>query len=186
MTEEQEGREGLINWSIALENASGDEALAIDLARTFLDEAPKLLAAIHLSLEQSHAALVDRSDQTWQYLHKHNIAHENDNPIQLLHRSAHTLKGGLRVFGSGVARGAERLESLVKNLADRIKPIDEQIRRLPDDPSVRVMEKRRLIEASGITASPDFSATLAEVPAVLANLEANVHRVMAALRERVG
>ncbi|NLF71549.1 MAG: Hpt domain-containing protein [Candidatus Anammoximicrobium sp.] len=92
MTEEQTGHEGLINWSAALGAAGDDEALLLDLVRVFLEEATTLMADIRRSISQRDAVL--------------------------LRRSAHTLKGSLRIFDSAVASDlAFQLEEMGKNSA---------------------------------------------------------------------
>jgi HPt (histidine-containing phosphotransfer) domain-containing protein len=92
MTEEQTSHEELINWSAALEAAGGDEALLLELVGVFLEEATTLMADIRRSIDQRDAVL--------------------------LRRSAHTLKGSLRIFDSAVASGlAFQLEEMGRTSA---------------------------------------------------------------------
>ena len=81
MTEQQTSSEQVIDWSVALENAGGDEALLLDLVGPFVEEAQERLSQIHQALK------------TQDYV--------------LLNRAAHTLKSLLRTFGALVdhARG---------------------------------------------------------------------------------
>jgi len=89
MTEQQTAHEELINWSTALEHAGGDAALLLELVGVFLDEATTLMVDIGRSIDQRDAVL--------------------------LRRSAHTLKGSLRIFDSAVAsRLAFQLEEMGK------------------------------------------------------------------------
>ncbi len=90
MCEQATGHEELIDWSAALDAAGGDEALLLDLVGVFLDEATTLMADIRRSIDQRDAVL--------------------------LRRSAHTLKGSLRIFQSAVASGlAFQLEEMGKD-----------------------------------------------------------------------
>ncbi len=63
---------GLINWATALEIADGDEGLLDELVAVFLDEAPAAMAQVLRSIEEADAVV--------------------------LRRSAHTVKGSLRIF----------------------------------------------------------------------------------------
>jgi CheY-like chemotaxis protein/HPt (histidine-containing phosphotransfer) domain-containing protein len=78
----------VINWAAALEVAGGDEQLLRELAATCLSESANLLA-------QSRAA-VDAGDHS------------------TLLRTAHTLKGQLRIFGTAIA---EHLAFHIENTA---------------------------------------------------------------------
>ncbi|MFN0055963.1 MAG: response regulator [Planctomycetales bacterium] len=72
----QTSAEGL-NWSAALGAVAGDEVLLVELAEAFLEESSQLM----LDLDRGWAA---------------------DDP-ELVRRSAHTVKGGLRMFGADAA-----------------------------------------------------------------------------------
>jgi signal transduction histidine kinase/HPt (histidine-containing phosphotransfer) domain-containing protein len=77
----------MFNLDIALKAVDGDATLLIEIARIFLVEAPKLLGELEGALAQSNAPLV--------------------------RRAAHTIKGGLRMFGAAAAYdSACRLEDL--------------------------------------------------------------------------
>ncbi len=75
---------GMVDWSAALESTGGDSTLLQELIEVFLDEGPALLQAIRSALEN------------------------RDGP--LLRRSAHTLKGSLRIFGA--TRGVELAQEI--------------------------------------------------------------------------
>ena len=51
MTEQQTSSEQVIDWSVALENAGGDEALLLDLVGPFVEEAQERLSEIHQALK---------------------------------------------------------------------------------------------------------------------------------------
>ena len=73
--------------AVALKAVDGDAALLADVARIFLSESPRLLADMEGAISRTDAAL--------------------------LRRAAHTIKGGLRMFGAESAYDlASRLEGL--------------------------------------------------------------------------
>ena len=77
----------MFNLDIALKAVDGDATLLNEIARIFLVEAPKLLGELEGALAQDNAPLV--------------------------RRAAHTIKGGLRMFGAAAAYdSACRLEDL--------------------------------------------------------------------------
>ena len=97
----------MIDWSAALENTGGDEALLIDLIGPFIEEAQERLAHIHQALKAQDYVL--------------------------LNRSAHTLKSLLRTFGaSSVMVLAEQLEDHFGELAADQRDIEKGKK----DPSV--------------------------------------------------
>ncbi len=75
---------GAVDWSAALESTGNDPQLLQELIEVFLDEGPMLLRAIRSALENQDAAV--------------------------LRRSAHTLKGSLRIFG--VTQGVELAQEI--------------------------------------------------------------------------
>jgi two-component system, sensor histidine kinase and response regulator len=94
----------LVDWHGALEIADGDEQLLRELVQAFIEEYPTQLVQIRRALEHHNAPL--------------------------LQRSAHTLKGTLRMLGSTAASGlAEQLERTANGarqaeatgLADRLE-----------------------------------------------------------------
>jgi HPt (histidine-containing phosphotransfer) domain-containing protein len=85
--EPSENQAHLINWATALEMAGGDPDLMKELVQVFVDEGQQLLREIHNSLAAGDAAL--------------------------LRRSAHTLKGSLRIFEATPAAAlAEQMETM--------------------------------------------------------------------------
>jgi len=62
----------MINWTTALEATDGDEELLMEIVKVFLDEAPSAMSGIRQAID------------------------ERDS--KLLRRSAHTLKGSIRIF----------------------------------------------------------------------------------------
>jgi signal transduction histidine kinase/CheY-like chemotaxis protein/HPt (histidine-containing phosphotransfer) domain-containing protein len=106
-------RDDLMDWSKALEVVQDDRQLLKEIIEAFLAECPRMLADMHVA--------IDQNDQS------------------LLQRSAHTLKGSMRYFGAtavfdqayelecmgreGRLDGAtEKLETLKKEL-DRLQPL---------------------------------------------------------------
>ena len=143
MTEERESPEGVINWSVALENAGGDEALLLDLVNIFLEEAAKHVAEIHQAL--------------------------NEQDYVLLNRAAHTLKGSSRIFlASTLMERAQQLEYQFRELAEDHKDIGKGLK-----------------DASVITPSR-IAAAFADAPRMVAELEPQVDRVVAAMKARLG
>jgi HPt (histidine-containing phosphotransfer) domain-containing protein len=142
MTEERESPEGVINWSVALENAGGDDALLVDLVNIFLEEAAKHVSEIHRAL--------------------------NEQDYVLLNRAAHTLKGSSRIFqASTLMERAQQLEYQFRELAEDHKAIGKGLK-----------------DASVITPSR-IAAAFAEAPRMVAELEPQLDRVIAAMRQRL-
>lgn len=80
----------LINWSAALEATDGDEELLKELVEVFLDEAPADMAKMFRAIEQGD--------------------------VVALRRSAHTVKGSLRIFECSTASGyAAQIEQIGKS-----------------------------------------------------------------------
>jgi len=183
MTEERTGGDKVIDWTAALEGVGGDDDLLKVLIETFIEEVPKLLTAIHLCLEQRDSVSFACSEETRRYLGT--IASKGDTPAGLLHRATHTIKGNLRIFGSTPAtQPVEELEEFLKQLEASLKPIDTQVKDLPD--TVKKAEKERLIEASGILSSPAYLDMFGDVPRRLAEVEPLLERVLAVMKKRIG
>jgi HPt (histidine-containing phosphotransfer) domain-containing protein len=88
--EQPDPDEAVINWAAALEYAGNDEKLLADVVTIFLDEASERMADVRRSIEEGDA--------------------------ELLRRSAHTLKGCLRIFEPERATEyAAQLEQAGKN-----------------------------------------------------------------------
>lgn len=80
---------GAVAWSVALKAVDGDSQLLADIARAFLEESPRLVQEMQLASARSDASL--------------------------LRRAAHTIKGGLRMFGAEAAYDlANRIEGLAR------------------------------------------------------------------------
>jgi HPt (histidine-containing phosphotransfer) domain-containing protein len=100
MTEQQTSSEQVIDWSVALENAGGDEDLLLDLIGPFIEEAHERLSHIHQALK------------TQDYV--------------LINRATHTLKSLLRTFGaSSTMLLAEQLEDHFGGLATDRRAIEK-------------------------------------------------------------
>lgn len=81
--------ETVFDWSTALRNVNNDSALLKEVVLAFLEECPRLMQQLRQALE-----LAD---------------------VKLLQRSAHTIKGALRTFGTEVASDyASRIESIAR------------------------------------------------------------------------
>ena len=143
MTEEQESTEGVINWSVALVNAGGDEALLLELINIFLEEVTKHLTDIHRAL--------------------------NEQDYVLLNRAAHTLKGSSRIF-------------LASTLMERAQQLEYQFRELAEDHKAIGKGQK---DASVITPSR-IAVAFAEAPRMVAELEPQLDRVVAAMKARLG
>lgn len=94
MTEKpKESDDPVLDWSVALQNAGGDESLLQELIDPFLEEAQQRLSHMHQALR--------------------------DQDYVLLNRSAHTLKSLLRTFGAlSAMSSAEELEFQFKELVE--------------------------------------------------------------------
>lgn len=80
---------GAVAWDIALKAVDGDSQLLADIARAFLAESPRLVEEMETAGARSDAPL--------------------------LRRAAHTIKGGLRMFGAEAAYDlANRIEGLAR------------------------------------------------------------------------
>jgi HPt (histidine-containing phosphotransfer) domain-containing protein len=89
MSQQPNDESELVNWSAALEATDGDEGLLGELVTVFLDEAPASMAQLLGSIEQADAVV--------------------------LRRSAHTVKGSLRIFECSTASDyAWQLEQIGK------------------------------------------------------------------------
>lgn len=94
---QQQDSPGSVNWAAALEATDGDEELLLEIVKVFIDEAPSAMSGIRRAIDQRDA--------------------------KLLRRSAHTLKGSLRIFEcSEAATRAWQIEQIGK----KPDPPDEQ------------------------------------------------------------
>jgi HPt (histidine-containing phosphotransfer) domain-containing protein len=138
MTEQQTSSEQVIDWSVALENAGGDEALLLDLVGPFVEEAQERLAQIHQALK------------TQDYV--------------LLNRAAHTLKSLLRTFGaSSTMLVAQQLEDHFVKLAEDHRAIDKGTK----DPSVLTPARIAATFADAPRMVADFEPQVQRVIAVV-------------------
>jgi HPt (histidine-containing phosphotransfer) domain-containing protein len=129
-----EGRQTWVNWITALDATGGDEQLLDELVTTCLQELPLLMADIGRAIDERE--------------------------LKLLRRSAHTVKGSLRIFESPLATDlAEQLEEMAKELADKTK--------------------------QGEVDDATITTTLAAATQLLAKLEAVIPFVQAELRKRL-
>jgi HPt (histidine-containing phosphotransfer) domain-containing protein len=95
-----ENADELIDWSVALQNAGGDESLLVEVFGLFLEEAQERLSHIHQALR--------------------------DQDYVLLNRSAHTLKSLLRTVGAASAMAsAEQLEFHFRELAEDRRKVEK-------------------------------------------------------------
>ncbi|WP_176596197.1 MULTISPECIES: Hpt domain-containing protein [Sphingobium] len=77
----------LLDWTKALQNADGDEALLIELAGVFIDECPEMMRQVRAAIDGRDA--------------------------QELRRTAHSLKGSAHLFAASEAGAAAfRLEEM--------------------------------------------------------------------------
>lgn len=86
-----------VNWEAALEATDGDEELLLDIVKVFIDEAPSAVAGIRQGI--------------------------NERDAKLLRRSAHTLKGALRIFECAEA-GQQAWQ--IEEIGKKPDPPDEQ------------------------------------------------------------
>ncbi len=100
MAEQQDSPEQVIDWSVALENTGGDEALLRELIGPFVEEANERLGHLRQALKEQDYVL--------------------------LNRAAHTLKSLLRTFGaSSIMTMAQQLEDHFGELAADRRAIDK-------------------------------------------------------------
>lgn len=89
--------QGVVNWTAALEATGGDESLLAEVVVLFLKEASTLLVTLQRSIDEKDAVL--------------------------LRRSAHTLKGSLRIFESARAIDlAAQMEQIGKDEQFHLAP----------------------------------------------------------------
>jgi HPt (histidine-containing phosphotransfer) domain-containing protein len=113
-----------VSWKHALDAVDGDAALLVELAGTFLEESPQLISEMERALAQQDAPL--------------------------LRRAAHTVKGGLRLFGADDACGcACELEEMGR--AGTIDAAGPAVARLKD--SLTDIQR----QLSQFVAAPDLS-----------------------------
>lgn len=102
-TQANSSAESPINWASALEATAGSEEILLDVADGFLEECPRQLANLKSALKDSDFALI--------------------------RRSAHTLKGSLRLFGCDDAQShAFAIEEMGKN--EQLEGVESELHQL--------------------------------------------------------
>lgn len=93
----QQDSSGPVNWTAALEATDGDEELLLEIVKVFIGEAPAAMSEIRQAIDQRDGLL--------------------------LRRSAHTLKGSLRIFECSAA--GERAWQ-IEQIGRKAEPPDPQ------------------------------------------------------------
>ena len=136
---DQSGNGAVIDWAAALEATGGDQSLLGELVDLFLQEGRTLMADIRRSIEEGDT--------------------------ELLRRSAHTLKGSLRIFESDRAIDlAFQMEQIGKN--EELEQAPEVLEQLAPQMELVVAELQRYGHTMSLASPAKIQCRVSEVDSI--------------------